>query len=84
MSKQHRFPNPFRFIYKHSGILAPARELIEDPEDAGDYVLAGLYVVVAFACIGVVSMLIPLKVMGVTIVTLIILIAFQFATGRRR
>ncbi len=49
MPNHRSFPNPFRFYFNHSRVLAPARNLYRQAEDWTDYAYAVGYLIFLFA-----------------------------------
>jgi hypothetical protein len=49
MTNKNVLFTPFRFVYQHSQLLAPARQILEDAEDWTDYVCAAFYLVLLIA-----------------------------------
>ena len=84
MPKLPHIPNPFRFIYEHSGILRPVREYLEDAEDAGDYFLAAMYLLVVVWCLYVAVLIIPPYQIHIALVLAAVFAAVRVALSRRR
>jgi len=84
MSKQHRIPNPFRFIYEHSHLLTPARYMLEDAEDFMDYLLVFIYLLTVLLLLYVTGLLLTPKAMLAVGTTCVIVIAIRYCLGHYR
>ena len=81
MPKLPHIPNPFRFIYEHSQLLAPARFMLEDAEDIMDYVLVVIYLLTVLLLLYVIGFLLTPKSMLIIGSTCVIVIAIRYYLG---